>query len=102
MRQVVASETGRDRRVRSGAAMAGRTKALMLVAVLGVLTAGSPGAAQTAPKAKKTTAPESVAFEIDAAAAKFTKAVGDGLGQHLEELRATLKDAAARVRAALE
>ncbi len=45
---------------------------------------------------------ESIVVPITAAADKFQKAVGEGLGQRLEELRAVLKESATRARAALE
>jgi hypothetical protein len=67
-----------------------------------VLTAVAASAQQPAAKAPKVAVPESVAFEIDEAAERFNKAVGDGLAQRLEELRTILKDASARVRTALD
>jgi hypothetical protein len=45
---------------------------------------------------------ESVVVPITAAATKFQKAIGDGLGQKLEELKTVIKEASTRVRAALE
>lgn len=45
---------------------------------------------------------ESIVVPITAAANKFQKAVSEGLGQRLEELRAVLKESGTRVRGALE
>jgi hypothetical protein len=56
-------------------------------------------AAQTSTAAQ---APQSVTFKIEDVATKLNKALGDGLGQRLEELQTTLKDASARVHAALD
>jgi chromosome segregation ATPase len=71
----------------------------MVGAALLLLTlSGSTLAQTTAP----TTKAESVVVPITAAATKFQHAIGDGLGQRLEELRAAIKEASARVHAALD
>lgn len=66
--------------------------------VIMLLTLGGTAGAQTTPPTRA----ESIVVPITAAAEKFQKAVGEGLGQRLEELRAGLKESGARVRAALE
>lgn len=73
------------------------------VRVLGLVVAlalPAFGAAQT--RTTSQSLPQSVTFNIDDAAAKFNRAVGDGLAQKLSELQVTLKDASARVHAALD
>ena len=67
--------------------------------VIVLLTLGGTMEAQTSAPPTKA---ESIVVPITAAADKFQKAIGEGLGQRLEELRAGLKESGARVRAALD
>jgi len=73
-------------------------RVVQTAAVAVVLLPATSSAQTTAPAQ----AAQSVTFSIDDAATKFNSAVRDGLSQRLAELQSTLKDASARVHAALE
>lgn len=71
---------------------------ILLVALVATCISNDATAQSTAPSAKI----ESIVVPITAAATKFQRAIGDGLGQKLEELRAVIKEGGARVHAALD
>lgn len=77
-----------------------RTRRQVMAGVtLVLLTLSGRALAQTSTAPTKA---ESIVVPITAAASRFQRAIGDGLGQRLEELKAVIKEASVRVRAALE